>query len=101
MKKQKKPTEISECRKLTTTSSHKSREKEQTAFNITSNVRRLTETCQDNNLKLELKMIRQSPVKLNCTYTQRGTKKDAKDVTGRIMKRETDKVKGVGKGKVL
>lgn len=37
----------------------------------TGNMRKLTETCQDNNLKLELRMIRQSPLKLNSTYTKR------------------------------
>jgi hypothetical protein len=40
------------------------------AYNA-NNVKRLTETCQQENLKLELKMIRQSPLKLNSTCTQR------------------------------
>ena len=42
-------------------------------MNATGNMRKLTETCQDN-LKLELKMIRQSPLKLNSTYTHRKDK---------------------------
>ena len=70
-KKEKKLTEVSECRKRTTISSHKSKEKEQNPMNVTGNMRKLTETCQENNLKLELKMIRQSPLKLNSTYTHR------------------------------
>jgi len=41
-KKEKKLTEASECRKRTTTSSHKSKEKEQNPMNVTSNVRKLT-----------------------------------------------------------
>jgi hypothetical protein len=69
-KKEKKLTEVSECRKRTTISSHKSKEKEQTPMNATGNVRKLTETCQEN-LKLELRIIRQSPLKLNSTYTHR------------------------------
>jgi len=44
-------------------------------MNVTGNMRKLTETCQDN-LKLELKMIRQSPMKLNSTYTQRHIAKE-------------------------
>lgn len=35
-----------------------------------TNVRKLTETCHEN-LKLELRAARQSPLKLNNTYTQR------------------------------
>lgn len=58
---------MSECRKRTTISSHRSKEKEQ--MNMT-NVRKLTETCHEN-LKLELRAARQSPLKLNNTYTQR------------------------------
>jgi hypothetical protein len=34
------------------------------------NIRKLTETCQEN-LKQELRAARQSPLKLNSTYTQR------------------------------
>ena len=45
-KKEKKLTEVSECRKRTTISSHKSKEKEQNPMNITGNMRKLTETCQ-------------------------------------------------------
>ena len=33
-------------------------------------MRKLTETCQDNNLRLELRMIRQSPLKLTSNYTK-------------------------------
>ena len=72
-RKEKKLTEVSECRKRTTTSSHKSKEKEQNPMNATSNIRKLTETCQEN-LKLELRMVRQSPLKLNSTYTHRKDK---------------------------
>jgi|694.fasta_scaffold116947_2 hypothetical protein len=35
------------------------------------NIRKLTETCQQENLKQELRAARQSPLKLNSTYTQR------------------------------
>lgn len=87
LKKEKKLTEVSECRKRTTTSSHKSKEKEQNPMNITGNLRKLTETCQDN-LKLELRMIRQSPLKLNSTYTHRKEKEKENLKQVRPRKRE-------------
>jgi hypothetical protein len=44
-------------------------------MNATNNVRKLTETCYEN-LKLELRAARQSPLKLNNTYTQRRLAKE-------------------------
>lgn len=52
-------------------------------MNITGNVRKLTETCNDNNLKLQLRMLRQSPLKLNSTNTHR---KALKDINGKPAK---------------
>ena len=56
-------------------------------MNITGNLRKLTETCQDN-LKLELRMIRQSPLKLNSTYTHRKEKEKENLKQVRPRKRE-------------
>ena len=84
-KKEKKLTEVSEgCRKRTTISSHKSKERDQNQMNITGNMRKLTETCQEN-LKLELRMIRQSPLKLNSTYTHR---KDKEALSRQLKEKE-------------
>jgi len=52
-------------------------------MNVTGNMRKLTETCNDNNLKLELRMLRQSPLKLNSTNTHR---KVLKEVNGKAAK---------------
>jgi len=62
-------------------------------MNMTGNTRKLTETCNDNNLKLELRMLRQSPPKLTCTNSQRRMLKDVnvKPVKDRMLKKEMPK----------
>ena len=60
-------------------------------MNVTGNVRKLTETCQQN-LKMQLKMMRQSPLKLNSTYTHRKQKEvHSKQVKDRVHKKEGGK----------
>jgi hypothetical protein len=62
-------------------------------MNITGNMRKLTETCNDNNLKLELRMLRQSPLKLNSTNTHRKVLKEvnAKPVKDKVTKKDVTK----------
>jgi hypothetical protein len=77
---------MSECRKRTATSSHKSRDKEQMPLNATSKPK-LTETCH-NDLKMQLRMARQSPQKLNSTYTHRKMAKEL--ATAKPVKKEKE-----------
>lgn len=60
---------------------------------MTTNIRKLTETCNENNLKLELRLLRQSPQKQINTNTQGNFSKEisTKPMKDRMTKKETPK----------
>ncbi len=60
---------------------------------MTGNIRKLTDNCKENTLKLELTMLRQSPVKIKNTNTHRDFLKElnVKPFKDKNMKKDAGK----------